>query len=268
MYKWFKSRNGGDGSGGALGNSAKGRASLRDTQAALASALESITLKDNIIQRLQEEIVGKEATIADLNTQLDKLRSVLPPPTPRTLHGRLSLRTHNSRNNNNNEHHNRNSLQNDSLFPMVTLRCSGLQCSLQEGAESRVKRTAISAEPAAQDLEEFYDPEFAPPPVPKSEESKDLLRQAILENDFLKNLEIGQVKEIVESMYSVTYEEGSLIIKEGDIGSMLYIMEGMCRDANEAGQSREYDVVRVLCLFQSSGIPSPSPLWMCSFRLY
>ncbi|XP_045138228.1 cGMP-dependent protein kinase, isozyme 2 forms cD4/T1/T3A/T3B-like isoform X5 [Portunus trituberculatus] len=55
--------------------------------------------------------------------------------------------------------------------------------------------------------------------------SKDLLRQAILENDFLKNLEIGQVKEIVESMYSVTYEEGSLIIKEGDIGSMLYIME-------------------------------------------
>lgn len=163
MYKWFKSRSGGDGTGGALGNSAKGRASLRDTQAALASALD-------IIERQKEEIVGKDAIIADLNTQLDKLRSVLPPPTPRTLHGRLSLRTHNNRSNNNNEHHNRNSLQNDSLFPMVTLRCSGLQCSLQEGAESRVKRTAISAEPAAQDLEEFYDPEFAPVPVPKSEE--------------------------------------------------------------------------------------------------
>lgn len=223
MHKWFKSR--GSGSDGVHGNAVKGRASLRDTQAALSTALESLDLKDNLIKRLEKEILEKEATIADLNTQLDKFRSVLPTPTARALHGRLSLRTHNTRNNNNNEHHNRNSLQNDSLFPMVTLRCSGLQYSLHEGAELRVKRTAISAEPAAQDLEEFYDPQFAPAAVPKSEESKDLLRQAILDNDFLKNLEMGQVKEIVESMYSVTYEEGALIIKEGDIGSMLYIME-------------------------------------------
>ena len=56
--------------------------------------------------------------------------------------------------------------------------------------------------------------------------TKDLLRQAILENDFLKNLEMGQVKEIVESMYNVEYSDGTYIIREGDIGSMLYIMEG------------------------------------------
>lgn len=37
---------------------------------------------------------------------------------------------------------------------------------------------------------------------------------------------MAQVKEIVECMYSVEYAAGSLIIKEGDIGSMLYIMEG------------------------------------------
>ena len=172
MYKWFKkSRTGpGEGSGASSGHSMKGHASLRDTQAALSDAIESLTLKDNRIKDLEDDIASKEATIATLTTQLDKLRSVLPPPTSRTLHGRLSLRTHNNRNNNNNEHHNRNSLQNDSMFPLVTLRCSGLHPSVHEGAESRVKRTAISAEPAAQDLEDFYDPEFAPVPVPKSEE--------------------------------------------------------------------------------------------------
>lgn len=96
--------------------------------------------------------------------------------------------------------------------------------------KERVRKTraqGISAEPQTlktiQELAELSQTTF--PEIPKNIRSKDLLRQAILENDFLKNLEIGQVKEIVESMYSVTYEEGSLIIKEGDIGSMLYIME-------------------------------------------
>ncbi|MPD05814.1 cGMP-dependent protein kinase 1 [Portunus trituberculatus] len=85
--------------------------------------------------------------------------------------------------------------------------------------------------------------------------SKDLLRQAILENDFLKNLEIGQVKEIVESMYSVTYEEGSLIIKEGDIGSMLYIMEG------------EY-LTRANPHLSHSPVPPHPPLFSPSFDSY
>lgn len=169
MYKWMvKGRNSTDASGG-MGNSVKGRASLRDTQAALANALEKIELKDQLIKRMEEEINEKDATIATLTTQLDKLRSVLPPPTPRTLHSRLSLRN-NPRNNNNNEHHNRNSLQNERLMPMVSLRYPDLHGGLTEGAESRVKRTAISAEPAAQDLEEFYDPIYAPVVVPKSEE--------------------------------------------------------------------------------------------------
>ncbi|KAK8746341.1 hypothetical protein OTU49_017367, partial [Cherax quadricarinatus] len=231
MQKWFKSRGGGEGGSGSggpmgLGNSAKGRASLRDTQTALAAALETLTLKDNAIKRLEEELREKEATIAALNTQLDKLRSVLPPLTgqrPHSLHGRISLRSLTCRNNNS-EHHNRNSLQNDRYYPPPSSNASLIE-GVSEGAEARVKRTAISAEPAAQGFDEGYDPDYAPVVVPKSQKSKELLRQAILDNDFLKNLEMGQVKEIVESMYSVEYAAGALIIKEGDIGSMLYIME-------------------------------------------
>ncbi|XP_064108918.1 cGMP-dependent protein kinase 1-like isoform X1 [Macrobrachium nipponense] len=238
MQKWFKPRSG-SGDGGSSGRSSpvsftsssggssKGRASLKETQAALTAALEELSLKDSVIERLQVELEEKDTTIATLNTQLDKLRSVLPPPTGQRSHvvngKRLSLRSVTLRNNNN-EHHNRASLQNEQCFNTPVLRHNRIE-GVSEGAEARPKRTAISAEPTDNDYDEYYDPDYNPVVVPKSEESKELLRQAILENDFLKNLEMGQVKEIVECMYSVEYAAGALIIKEGDIGSILYIME-------------------------------------------
>lgn len=42
----------------------------------------------------------------------------------------------------------------------------------------------------------------------------------------MKNLETTQIREIVDCMYPVQYASGSLIIKEGDIGSIVYVMEG------------------------------------------
>ena len=42
----------------------------------------------------------------------------------------------------------------------------------------------------------------------------------------MKNLEVGQIQEIVECMYPVEYKPGSMIIKEGDIGSLVYVIEG------------------------------------------
>jgi len=56
--------------------------------------------------------------------------------------------------------------------------------------------------------------------------SRDLIKAAILDNDFMKNLEMTQIKETVDCMYPVEYSAGSLIIKEGDIGSIVYVMEG------------------------------------------
>lgn len=196
MQKWFRTHcsGGGDGGGGggggrgpplAVTNSGKGRASLKDTQAALASALKTLKLREDAIKQLEEELVKKDSIIADLNTQLDKLRSVLPPPTG-SLHGRPSLRSFKQhQRNNNSEHHNRNSLQNDRLYPPnanATRPCSSsaTRANLLDGTNtvvvesmaesSRVKRTAISAEPAAQDLNEFYDPDYAPVVVPKSQQ--------------------------------------------------------------------------------------------------
>jgi hypothetical protein len=56
--------------------------------------------------------------------------------------------------------------------------------------------------------------------------SRELIKAAILDNDFMKNLEMTQIREIVDCMYPVEYEAGSLIITEGDVGSIVYVMEG------------------------------------------
>lgn len=47
-----------------------------------------------------------------------------------------------------------------------------------------------------------------------------------MENDFLKNLDSSQVREIVDCMYSEYFTKGTLVIREGDVGSHLYVSEG------------------------------------------
>uniref|UniRef100_H2YVX6 cGMP-dependent protein kinase n=1 Tax=Ciona savignyi TaxID=51511 RepID=H2YVX6_CIOSA len=44
-------------------------------------------------------------------------------------------------------------------------------------------------------------------------------------NDFMKHLEDCQIEEIVDCMYPVEYSNGSCIIKEGDVGSLVYVLE-------------------------------------------
>lgn len=64
--------------------------------------------------------------------------------------------------------------------------------------------------------------------------SKELIKEAILDNDFMKNLELSQIQEIVDCMYPVEYGKDSCIIKEGDVGSLVYVMEGMVENANSS----------------------------------
>uniref|UniRef100_A0A8D0CHZ6 cGMP-dependent protein kinase n=1 Tax=Scleropages formosus TaxID=113540 RepID=A0A8D0CHZ6_SCLFO len=59
----------------------------------------------------------------------------------------------------------------------------------------------------------------------KTDRSKELIKEAILDNDFMKNLELSQIQEIVDCMYPVEYGKDSCIIKEGDVGSLVYVMQ-------------------------------------------
>ncbi|XP_058062961.1 cGMP-dependent protein kinase, isozyme 2 forms cD4/T1/T3A/T3B isoform X5 [Anopheles bellator] len=88
----------------------------------------------------------------------------------------------------------------------------------------RQRAQGISAEPQSESsVLELMHVTF--PKYDKEERSREIIKSAILDNDFMKNLEMTQIREIVDCMYPVQYAAGSLIIKEGDVGSIVYVME-------------------------------------------
>lgn len=44
-----------------------------------------------------------------------------------------------------------------------------------------------------------------------------------MDNDFLKNIDASQVRELVDSMYSKCMEAGEFVIREGEVGAHLYV---------------------------------------------
>ena len=53
-----------------------------------------------------------------------------------------------------------------------------------------------------------------------------MIKEAILDNDFLKNLDSAQVREIVDCMYEKRIKQGHYIIREGDAGQHVYVSAG------------------------------------------
>jgi len=91
-------------------------------------------------------------------------------------------------------------------------------------ARKTARGLGISAEPQSlKSLQDLTTKTF--PSYQKSESASQLIRNAIMDNEFMKHLENSQIKEIVDCMYPMDYAKGSLIIKEGDIGSIVYVME-------------------------------------------
>jgi len=106
----------------------------------------------------------------------------------------------------------------------------GEAAALQETGGTPVKSRkvargmGISAEPQSlKSLQDLTAKTF--PSYKKNDKVAELIRGAIMDNDFMKNLETSQISEIVDCMYPMEYAKGSLIIKEGDIGSIVYVME-------------------------------------------
>ncbi|KAL3877805.1 hypothetical protein ACJMK2_035452 [Sinanodonta woodiana] len=88
------------------------------------------------------------------------------------------------------------------------------------GQESRSKKQGVSGESLAShggsltiELTHFE----------KDFRSKQLIKDAVLDNDFLKNLESTQIREVVECMYEKPVKAGHYIIREGDAGQDLYV---------------------------------------------
>jgi len=63
--------------------------------------------------------------------------------------------------------------------------------------------------------------------------TKQLIRDALMDNDFLKNLSSGQIREVIDFMQLKKIAAGTYVIREGDSGSHLYV--------SSAG---EYEVIK------------------------
>ncbi|XP_039272906.2 cGMP-dependent protein kinase 1-like isoform X1 [Styela clava] len=113
------------------------------------------------------------------------------------------------------------------------LKCSPLRnankCVNKSPATCRSKRQAISGEPVNQNTRTIKH-------TPKPLQTKNLIRESILDNDFMKHLEKCQIEEIVKSMYPVEYTHSSIIIKEGTVGSLVYVLEEGKVEVTKAGE--------------------------------
>merc|ERR1740131_302727 len=107
------------------------------------------------------------------------------------------------------------------------------------GTTKKARKTArgvgISAEPQSlKSLQDLTTKTF--PSYEKAQTVSQLLRTAILDNEFMKHLENSQIKEIVDCMYPIEYAKNSLIIKEGDVGSVVYVMEEGKAEVSKQGK--------------------------------
>ncbi|XP_025836092.1 cGMP-dependent protein kinase 1-like [Agrilus planipennis] len=160
---------------------------------------EELKLKEDTIFKLKQELEDKEATIKYLQNEIDKFRQVVKPITKQIITKKLTLQDDEEDTDSDNE---------KPALPATV-------------GQERQKRQAISAEPlnGHENLSKILK-------IPKSVKSRELIKAAILDNDFMKNLELTQIREIVDCMYPEAYKAGSIIIREGDVGSIVYVLEG------------------------------------------
>ncbi|EDV30786.1 uncharacterized protein Dana_GF14873 [Drosophila ananassae] len=83
------------------------------------------------------------------------------------------------------------------------------------------KKQGVSAESCVQSMQQSYSM-----PIPKYEKDysdKQQIKDAVMDNDFLKNIDASQVRELVDSMYPKSIAAGEFVIREGEVGAHLYV---------------------------------------------
>ncbi|XP_024115869.1 cGMP-dependent protein kinase 2 isoform X2 [Oryzias melastigma] len=82
-------------------------------------------------------------------------------------------------------------------------------------------KAGVSAEPTSSSPQKFS---FEKARVPKDASVKKLLTDALNKNQYLKRLELQQIKDMVECMYERTYQQGECVIKQGEPGNHLFVL--------------------------------------------
>lgn len=66
---------------------------------------------------------------------------------------------------------------------------------------------------------------------------KKVLTDALNKNQYLRRLELQQVKDMVECMYECTYGHGQYVIQQGEPGNHLFVLAGRTRPLSAAATS-------------------------------
>ncbi|XP_068151666.1 cGMP-dependent protein kinase, isozyme 2 forms cD4/T1/T3A/T3B isoform X1 [Drosophila tropicalis] len=170
--------------------------------------IQIIQAKDLKIQEMQRALQFKDNEIAELKSHLDKFQSVFPFSRSSAAGCAGSGAGSGS-----------SGAGGSSPGPST-----GTGATRKSGQTfQRQRAQGISAEPQSESSVLLEHVSF--PKYDKDERSRELIKAAILDNDFMKNLDLTQIREIVDCMYPVKYPAKNLIIKEGDVGSIVYVME-------------------------------------------
>lgn len=155
-----------------------------------------IRSRDSKIQRYEGELVEKCRLLEEKDVEISKLRAEVDK-----LQSVLQIKVHK-----------------DAGKPDILATIQ--EDATMAGQETRTKKQGVSGESSnANQNSEILELKHHE----KDFRSKQLIKDAIHDNDFLKNLDSTQVREIVDCMYEKKIQQNHYIIREGDAGQHLYV---------------------------------------------
>ncbi|XP_031726407.1 cGMP-dependent protein kinase 2 [Anarrhichthys ocellatus] len=171
---------------------------------------EELCAKEQQIKGLQEQLAKQTRSLAELSeelqdkcVQLNKLQDVMKSQSGASVSSRTPSIKASSKNS-----------------PNLSVRIKG-SINRRKGAKS-----GVSAEPTSRTYDSSGLPKFSfeKARVSKDASVKKLLTDALNKNQYLKRLELQQIKDMVECMYERTYLQGEYVIKQGEPGNHLFVL--------------------------------------------
>ena len=172
--------------------SARGKTALVELQQELLERDEMLSKKDIELNKLREELTRRDEEIIKLQKRIHELDCVVQQTSTNSKINEL---------------------------PKIL---EEKPAQLFRNNSTKWKRQAVSGESSSNIRRQESNRELLK--FSKDSSSRHLIRDAICANDFLKNLEKFQVREIVSCMYPKEYDKDDYIIKEGEIGHALFVI--------------------------------------------
>ncbi|XP_019635298.1 PREDICTED: cGMP-dependent protein kinase 2-like isoform X2 [Branchiostoma belcheri] len=165
--------------------------------------------KDAEIRRLAQELDAYKNMVAEKDAELEKLRLEVKKLTDvlqqQTARGKAAPSSR---------------LQGTMLPPIH----EGLGMHGQQHDNKRAGRIGVKFGVSGESVSDTNATKDLPR-VPKDQSVKQMLKEAIQQNDFMKNLDPIQMSEIVDCMDFQMFQSGQKVIQEGEAGQQLFVAE-------------------------------------------